>query len=306
MDDDARTMYGIILSWERQFDRARQELQGVIANNPRNLDARLALVRVELWSGRVREAERLANESLGTFPGNSELMALRNQARTNLQRSQVSVGSNYDDYEEAWKEAFVELKAGTRMGTILGRVSHAQRFGRDDDQLEVEAYPRVGRRGYAFLSAGWAPDAILYPETRLGAEIYRSFAKGFEASIGARRLDFANAGATNVYTASLSKYIRDWLVGARIYDSEADTAVQVMARRYFGARGEYIGLRFGRGSTRDDVRSAVDLQSLEVREVALETLFTVTPRSVINLRGGLGRGRGKDRYSVSAALGWRF
>lgn len=278
-DDDARTLYGIILSWDGQFDRAKQELQAVVANDPRNLDARQALERIEL----------------------------RSQG-PNVHRTQVSLGINYDDYEntDAWRETFIEFKAASRRGALLGRVSHADRFDLDDNQFEVEAYPRFGTRSYAFLSIGHAPDATLYPQSRFGAEWYQGFGKGFEASIGARRLDFAESGATNVFTGSLHKYLGNWLIGARIYDSDTDTAVQFTARRYYGERGGYVGLRLGQGSTRDDVRSAADLQSLDIREVALEGLFTPTDRWVINVRGGLGRGSQQNRYSVSAALGLRF
>lgn len=278
-DDDARTLYGIILTWDGQFDRAKAELRAVVANDPRNLDARQALERVELWS-----------------------------RGPNLHRTQVSLGVNYDDYEntDAWRETFIEFKAAPRRGALIGRVSHADRFDLDDNQFEAEAYPRLGQRSYAFLSIGYAPDATLYPESRFGAELYQGFGNGFEASIGARRLDFADSGATNVYTGSLSKYLGNWLIGARVYDSDTDTAVQFMARRYYGERGGYVGLRLGQGSTRDDVRSAADLQSLEIREVAAEGLFTLTDRWVINIRGGLGRDSQQDRYSLSAALGLRF
>jgi YaiO family outer membrane protein len=278
-DEDARTLYGIILSWDGQFDRAMKELRAVLAKNPGNEDARQALERIERWS-----------------------------QGPSVHRTQLSLGINYDDYErsEAWRETFIELKVATRRAALLGRVSHAHRFGQDDEQFEVEAYPRLTRRSYAFLSIGYAPDATLYPESRFGAELYQGFGKGFEASIGARRLDFEATGATNVYTVSLSKYLGNWLIGARAYQSDTDTAVQFMARRYYGDRGGYLGLRFGQGSTRDDVRSAADLQSLEIREVAAEGLFTLTDRWVINVRGGVGRDSQQNRYSVSSALGLRF
>ena len=264
-DDDARTLYAIILTWDGQLERARRELRAVLANNPDHSDARLALARIE-------------------------------------QRS-VTAGFNYDDYEEGenWSEAFVELKTTSHRGALIGRVSHASRFGFDDKQFEIEAYPRIGRRAYAFLSIGYAPDATLYPETRFGAELYHAFGRGYEASIGARRLDFDVVDAT-VYTASLSKYIGNWLVGGRIYDSEDDTALQFMARRYYGDRGAYYGFRIGQGSTRDDVRSAADLQSLDVREFAGEGMFVLRERWVLNVRGGIGQ----DRYSFATALGLRF
>ena len=274
-DDDARTLYGIILSWDGQFERARAELRAVLANNPGNGDAFEALTRVE----------RALTQPQATV-------------------NQLTAGFNFDDYErsDSWNEGYVELKFAMRRAAILGRVSHAERFDLSDDQIEVEGYPRFGRSSYAFLSIGFAPDATLYPETKFGAELYHAFGRGYEASIGARRLDFEEVGAVNVYTASLSKYVGNWLIGGRVYDSEEDTALQVMARRYYGDHGAYFGFRVGQGSTRDDVRSAADLQSRDVREVAAEGMFVFRQRWVVNVRGGIA----DDRSSLAGAFGWRF
>ena len=263
-DDDARTLYGIILSWDGQLDRARRELQAVVANNPQNADAREALERIELWSRKV------------------------------TRHRQVVIGGLFED---DFQEISLELKAGQ----IIGRVSHLARHGREDEQIEVEAYPRLGARSYAFLSVGFAPEAELYPETRFGAEIYRAVGRGFEVSLGARRLD-----TTNVYTASLGKYVRDWLILGRIYDSDADTAAQLMARRYFDDRGSYAGLRLGRGSSRDDIRSLADLQSLEAWDAGLEAFLVTESRWILSLRAGGAHQSNDTRWTLGAQFGRRF
>ena len=55
-DVDARLVYGLILSWDGQYDRARTAFQDVLAQTPGYFDARLALMNVEWWSGRTDEA----------------------------------------------------------------------------------------------------------------------------------------------------------------------------------------------------------------------------------------------------------
>lgn len=280
-DDDARTLYGTMLSWEGRFDEARQELRTVLVHDPRNLDARLALVNVELWSRHQRDAEQ----------------------------SLVTIGANYDGYEglDAWEEAFVEVKRGTRLGAVVARAAHARRFGSDDDQLEIQWYPRLGSRSYADLEIAYAPDAVLYPRTRLNAELYRTLGRGFEASVGVSRLDFRETGATNVYIGSLGKYVGNWLLGGRVYASDADTAAQVLTRRFFGEHGQYVEIRFGKGTTRDAIRSATDIESLDVRQIAVEALLAPGRHWMLKLRAGAGRtSQSQDRFSVSAALGWRF
>jgi len=279
-DIDARTLLGIVLSWDGQYDRARAELRRVLARDPNNGDAQQALRRIELWS----------------------------QLKTTTRKSELMLGGNYDDYENSdpWREAYASLKIENRIAPVVLRAARARRFRLNDSQFEIEAYPKFGARTYAYLAAGYSPGAVLYPRSRYGAELFQGFGTGWEASLGARRLNFTDS--VNLYTASLGKYAGNWLVSARGYDTKGTKSGQVMARFYFGGAGQYAGLRVGRGSTRDDIRSSSDLASLDTLEVAAETRLVFSGQWLLEARAGAGRashGRG-NRSSVSLALGLRF
>lgn len=274
-DIDARTLLGIVLSWDHQYDRARRELQLVLMRDPNNADARQALDRIEVWSRATKAAPQ----------------------------PEVMIGGNYDDYlgSDAWREAFALVKLDNRVAPLVLRGAHAKRFGLNDSQFDAELYPKFGPRTYAYLAAGFSPNADLYPRSRFGAELFHGFAAGWEASAGARRLNFADA--VNVYTASLSKYAGNWLFTARGYDARASKAGFLMARYYFGAAGQYVGLRAGRGSTRDDIRSASDLASLSFDELAGETRLLFGRRWLVEARAGVAS---SSRKSASLAFGARF
>lgn len=267
-DIDARTLLGIVLSWDRQYGRAREELRRVLAKDPKNSDARQALARVELWS---RHTET---------------------------RSELMIGGNYDDYGQSdpFREAFLSLKLNNRVAPIVLRAARAKRFGRNDWQFDAEAYPRFGARTYAYLAAGYSPDGVLYPDSHYGAELFQGFAKGWEASAGARRLNFAKG--VSVYTASLGKYVGNWLLDARGYDAGGTKSGLLMARYYFGEGGQYAGLRVGRGSTRDEIRTASDLASLSKWEIAAETRLMLRQRWLLEARA--------SQKSASLGLGLRF
>jgi len=85
-DDDARTLYGIILSWEGRYDEARNALEEVIGRTPDHWDALPALVNVELWSGHPKRAEELAREGQRLRPGNTDLLLRRCRALWDLNR----------------------------------------------------------------------------------------------------------------------------------------------------------------------------------------------------------------------------
>lgn len=268
-DIDAMTLYGIVLSWDGDYPRARRALNWVLLRDPANNDAREALARIEQWS-----------------------------AHPATRRNEVTVGGTYDDIRDsdAWREAEVAIKSNPQLGAVLVRATHARRFGLNDDQAGIEAYPKLGTKRYAYLDAGYSPHARLYPRSRFGLELFQGFGAGLEASLGYRRLNFASAA--NIYTGSLSKYAGDWLFTARGYHSAETNSWQLMARRYFGTPDRWVALRIGKGSTRDEIRSAADLAALRSKDAAIETRFDVASPWFLQLRAGAGH----PRHTTGTAL----
>ena len=109
-DNDARTLYGIVLSWEGRYEEARVVLERAIEIDPRNHDARQALANVERWS------------------------------RGPAQRAEYFAGLQYDVYDDSsdWVEPFVSAKVPTSRGPIVARASQARRFSRQDEMAELE------------------------------------------------------------------------------------------------------------------------------------------------------------------------
>lgn len=99
-----------------------------------------------------------------------------------------------DGGADPWHLASLELSRRSPGGTLLARGSLARRFERTGTQLEVEAYPRLSRRTYAFVGAGFSPDE-LFPELRLGAELFTALAPDWEASGSARSCRPTASGA---------------------------------------------------------------------------------------------------------------
>jgi YaiO family outer membrane protein len=346
-DVDARVLYGTILSWQGDDDGARRALQAALQSRPSMPDAVVALARVELLSGHPSRSERLSGEALQTAPDNADLIMvhadalvalnrkpealaeavralaadpLRDDARRmrrilrqELSSSEVAVAVNYDRYGDGidpLREVALSVRRNTTFGAALVRVAHAQRFGLDDDQLELEAFPRY-RSTSAYLAADYAPQATLYPHSRYAAEIFQAIPAGFEASLGFRRLNFASP--TDLYTASAAYYHRSWYLGGRLYRQTGDVshdALQVAARRYFAGDSQYVGIRAGKGATRDELRRASDLDDLASNEIAAEAMLLLHERWALHLTAGAGRqtllGRRVTHSSVISSLGFRF
>jgi YaiO family outer membrane protein len=307
-DRDARTLYGTILSWEQRYDEARRELRRVVAEDPASLDARLALIRVEIWSGNRNSASELIAGSLARFPGDAELLALRNQIRGNPPAREARAGIVLDEPEpgDAWRELFATVALPTRFGPVIPRAGRAERGGQGGVEISVEAYPRINPKTYAWLQAAVSDDTTVYPDWRLGAELYQTFGTFWEGSLGYRRLEFD--GGVDLYTASLGRYVGSWLLVSRAFVSDDDTSVQLAARRYSGDGRQFIGVRAARGSARDQIRTDIDLGAFDSTEIALESRLVFGERWLGDLIVGYGSGDdgAPDRFFATASLGARF
>lgn len=269
-DVDARLVYGLLLSWEGRYDDARRELTQVLAQAPEYLDAQVALMNVELWSNRPKEARVLVNGILSKDAGNTQARRAQQQldAKTRPWSAGVSVTRDtFSDDREPWLETAVTVGRETPVGSLLVRGSQSERFGLDDRQFEVEFYPSFRPGTYGFVEVGVGDAKTLYPENRLSFDLYQSFGHGIEASGGYRRLQFTNS-TTQIFVGTVSKYAGNWMLTGKIFhvpDSVLGStqSYHAQVRRYFGAEGtSFAGLTYSHGFSREEPRGSGDLLRL--------------------------------------------
>ena len=311
-DTDALTLLGTVLSWEGRYDEARTQLETVVATNPTHGDALPALINVELWSDHPERAESLAATGLEASPDDVTLLTaharalhamgrrqeamkdcehvlrldpenkvardLRERIRAGGVRWKAAAIYTYDHLSpdgDDWHEGELYLSRRLPFGSLIGRVSHARRFGIDDNQLELEAYPRIRPGTYAWVDAGWSPQANLYPHYRLGFDIYQSLPAGWEISLGYRRLGFDDP--VNIYVGSLGKYWRSWLFSGRVFVTPGvagtSTTYSVAARQYFRDGLGYYGFRYGWGRSPEEIRDLNTLAILHSQTLGAELAF---------------------------------
>jgi len=287
-DVDARLVYGLILSWDGRYDEARTALEAVLAQAPGYMDARVALMNVEWWSGNVAEARVLVRSILTRDAGNTQARLVLQRLDAKTRPWSVGVGytrDTFDDDREPWQETSVSMDRQTPVGSIIVRGSHANRFGLEDQQIDVDLYPTFRAGTYAFIGIGFGADQILYPERRFSFDLYQSLGGGFEVSGGFRRLEFSET--TDIYVATLTKYIGNWMHTAKVFtvpdpDVGNSWSYHGTSRRYFGAAGtSFIGAGYSHGFSREEPRGSGDLIRVNANtvrgqaEVDLSDLFRV-------------------------------
>lgn len=348
-DVDCGTLYGAMLSWDGRYDEAREALQRVLERSPGYYDALSALVRVELWSDHPDRAEQLADEGLKKHANDTDLLLLKVRAlraqkrsreaatllhaafRANPEKTELreqwqraadeqrvlDVGishSNmwFSDGRAPWREEQVSLSRLTPIGSVIGRMSFANRFETNDRQAEIDFYPRIRPGTYGYLNAGWSPGQ-LYPHYRLGAELYQSLGHGWEGSAGFRQMNFSSI--TRIYTFSATRYYGDWMFTARTFltpDSVGTSrSIGIEARRYFGDGVGFIGVRCGYGASPTEITSVENIDVLNSASVVLRVRQRISRRISVDVSTGVA---GEDRvsrsglrsYTLDASFHYRF
>ena len=162
---------------------------------------------MELWSGHHQRAERLTAQGLEVHPWHNGLKITRARALWNLEdddgalemvedvletdpsnetaetlrralrsaRRQWRTGLTYrhDSFSggrSPWQETRFSVGRQTPVGSVIGRVYRADRFGYTDHMFEIEMYPRFRPGFYAYVSAARSDQSALFPSFRFGTE----------------------------------------------------------------------------------------------------------------------------------------
>ena len=289
--NDVRTFLGRTYAWDGKRDEARNQLNQVLSQDPKNEEALVALIDVEYWDDNYTKSLELANHGL-SFQGKSEdflyrkarseaKLKLEKEAAVTLQqlfvvnpshkdglglqgtlkqgRIKNTLTINYarDSYSDVFDPAtLVAYQYGRRtpIGSLLFRYNTAQRFDRKGKQFEVEMYPSIVKGVYGYVNYGHS-ETRLFPQNRLGLELYFKLPKSFEGSAGLRYLYFGGGSQVTLYTATLGKYIGNYWLSLRTFVTPGDAGTSnsylLLARRYFKDAENYLGIVAGFGFSPD-------------------------------------------------------
>jgi len=304
-DADARLLLGVVLSWEGKYDDADRELRRVLEQSPTYNDARVALANVAWWTGRYdvlqdlsatgrlqrpydvewillearaldglgrrREARQAVTTLLSRQPGHAQARSLKNRLDTELRPWLLTMGyggDRFSDQRTPWNEYSTALSRQTPVGSVVARVSHAERFGFSDRLFEVEFYPTFRPGTYGFVSYGRAKDDTLFPNYRMAADLYQALGRGFEASVGVRRLSFSTN--TDIYLGTLTKYTGNWMITGKVFSvpdyqgPEDSLSYHGLVRRYIRGDGEsFLSAGYSRGASREELTDSAELLQLD-------------------------------------------
>lgn len=331
---DVRIFLARTYAWDGMRAQARKELQTVLAQSPQHEDAFNALVDVEMWDDQFAHGLTVVNTALSYYPNSEDLLykkasilnslnksdeaeivlnqlltinpshekgiSLLNDLRKARMKYTAGVSYDLDMFSRTFNPAHAlsaQLARANRWGSSIIRLNYAHRFSSNGIQPEIDLYPRIADGIYAYLNYGYS-ESDLFPQHRVGAELFTKLPASFEASAGVRYLYFGSTSKVTIYTGSLGWYYKSYWFSLRPYITPGEPgtsfSTNLTVRRYFSDADNYIGLTGGYGFSPDDrrIQSAAGLSSdgiyiLKSQRLAIAWQKTLKRNLILNTSLGV-------------------
>lgn len=275
-DRDFQTLFAKTYSWEGNYPEARRVLNGITSSHRQETEAWRASVRNEIYSRNWSLALGMVNKALIYLPEDPVLNQLRSEillshqaeiasgsqdsqphrkerAEKPLTNHGLFLRSSAEGFSSTFKPMYsqaVGLELVGNAGKLIPALQVDRRFEIDGLQWQLDIYPRITKQLYAY--AGYAySTAPIFPDHRVGGELYYNTKNQWEFSGGARYFKFRDGDAL-VYTGSAGKYDKNTYWSARSFVTMDDSGVPaisglLLGRKYFKDALHYLGLSVGYG-----------------------------------------------------------
>lgn len=270
--------------WDQKCSSAIQICNIGLTKVPNNYDLLIKKIKACLCLEDAMCSRSTIDSLLKVYPMNLEVQDLLNRTNRGNFKNRIIAEHTFEFFREPyvrrWHVTSLQYQRDAKWGTAIAKVNAGQLIPASGElynpgaiQYEADLYPNLGKGYYAYMNYGYS-DGELFPEHRGGLELFKSFPRGTEVSLGARYLYFIDGSDVWVYTGSLSKYHQSWWFSFRPYISAINEewfqSYFVFARKYY-SQYNYIGGMLGYGISPDLLPSSTgsyeiyNLNSYQVR-----------------------------------------
>ena len=258
--EDASSALADMYYWTDQYNEALQTLNSALQYNAASQELLLKKAKVLAAMHAYRQADSIVHILLAKNRGNTAALSLASSIQNSVSLNKIGIAYDLVTFDKKfnsttpWHLASLSFTRQTMKGSVTGRINYANRFNENGIQYEADAYPRISKTFYSYVSAGYSDNVGVFPRWRAGFSLYANLPASFEAEAGWRYLYFS--APTNILTAYIGKYYKSYLFGARTYltpgRSGLSQSYNAFGRYYFGSTDDYIELLLGSGISPDD------------------------------------------------------
>lgn len=303
----------------RKLLSACDEAENVKYSNAENLLQKrlLAYLNLNEYNKGIRIAELAENSDfIKNDPIESIYSSLLLKNKTNLIAANYTLDL-FDNHYAPQHLAALGYSVKINENNLTLRINYANRFGKNDVQLESDYYHQLGNKHYMYFNYGYAFNAILFPRHRTGIEYYFPLGATTEGSIGGRFLKYST-DKVYIITGHLGQYFANNWIAIRpffVLKSNKQSLSFIANYRYYGKKNQnYWGLELGFGNSPDDFYSTTALgtfNDLYAYKIKVEKNFMLSNVSDIKL--GLGYSHEelplnnlRNRYTFDIGYKFRF
>lgn len=255
--DSLALLYSInLLSGKQAYDSALVYANQGLRYYPNN-ESFLTKRAVTLENKKLYPEAALAADSVVKLNGNPVNVDYADYLHSKTMKNQFGMyflHSSYDYQDTKYNIATLEYRRFFKRGSYAARLNYAGRAQGTGLQGEAELYYTHNRTLYSYALATYSNE-VVFPKTRLGYSIFKTFKHDIEGELGVRYLN-ADSSHSISGVASVAKTWKDFWVNFRAYfisDSpEFYTSYNLTTRYYMNRQQDYISFFAGLGTSPDD------------------------------------------------------
>ncbi|WP_339840467.1 YaiO family outer membrane beta-barrel protein [uncultured Maribacter sp.] len=192
-------------------------------------------------------AEELAIDSSKTNIVDKSIESTEEFKKSVTFNSSLSV---FNEVFDPMSYASISYKQETALGSIIPRINYSNRFGINGVQYDLDLYPKITKGLYAYVNYGYSNSEI-YPNHRVGGDLYLNIKGGLEFSAGGRFISFTNTDVSLI-TNSIGYYTGNYYFSLRSYitpskDNLTSLSGNILVRKYLKGAKNYFGVNVGVG-----------------------------------------------------------
>jgi YaiO family outer membrane protein len=300
-NEDSFIAYSDLERWDDKPLKSLDIVNKGLVLYPNSEDLLLRKAKAKNDIGETKIAYQILDSILINNPKNNEARALAERLKSNSFKNKISLSYSLDYFDKQysapsnkWHLASLSYSRSLKyLGSTIARLNYGERFGSEGYQFEVDMYPSISKKMYAYLNAGVSSYSI-FPKTRYGISLYRSFPHAFEGEIGLRYLKFNTS--TLIYTASIGKYVSNFWFSLRGFFVKSDfsettysQSYSLISRYYLSNADNYIALTLGYGISPDDrtQQSLLENPQLSSRKIFSNYQNKFKKSYIFNIGAGL-------------------
>ncbi|MRT93183.1 YaiO family outer membrane beta-barrel protein [Ancylomarina sp. 16SWW S1-10-2] len=172
--------------------------------------------------------------------------------------------------------AYIDYAFKIGRHTLIPRLNFANRFDKNDFQIEADYYHLFKNGHYLYTNYGLGINKELFPEQKAGLEYYVPFLKSYESSLGGRYF-YSKNSETFMLTGHISKYYHNFWFSFRpfyVFNETKNALTTVFNTRYYSLNPiNYWGVELTYGNSPDErylVAESPDIYTLTNYRIKIE------------------------------------